>query len=222
MSSNNVSPAASSGLESPVSHGPGQPGPSSDVSNDGVSDDASSHSSEDNPLDNVIEISLPEAHPSNTVKYIEVIRKFMPKLLEKYDLHVILAFDWSKCQRVAQEPSSGNLNLHASTETQSNFTEEAVTILAKFMEELFKAVQCFGYGDVTTLDKDVFAFRDDQRPCNGSEEILRRYRIFAQLVEKGPSISLVPIINTAMGIVGSSGGQHHILIIFTGMAIQLK
>ena len=73
---------------------------------------------------------------------------------------------------MAQEPSSGSLNLQASTETQSNSTKEAVTILAKYMKKLFQAVPCFGFGDVTTLDEDVFAFfADHQRHCNGIEEI---------------------------------------------------
>ena len=217
MSSNNVLPAASSGLESPVSNGPGPPGPSSDVSDSDVSDD------EDSTMDEVNETieRLRETVPFNFVTPLEEVKEVVDKLIGAPKPRIILGFDFSNGQRVAQEPSSGNLNLHASTETQSNSTKEAVTILAKYMKESFQEVPCFGFGDVTTLDKDVFSFFDDQRHCKGIEEILRMYQDFAQHA-KGQSISLVPIIRTAMDIVDSNKGQHHILIIFTGMAMQLK
>ena len=219
MRSNNVLPAASSGLESPVSNGPGPPGPSSDVSDSDVSDD------EDSTLDEVNETieRLRETVPFNFVTPLEEVKEVVDKLIGAPKPRIILGFDFSNGQMVAQEPSSGNLNLHDSTETQSNSTKEAVTILAKYMEESFQAVPCFGFGDVTTLDKDVFSFfADHQRRCNGIEEILSMYQDFAQHAKKGQSISLVPIIHTAMDIVDSSDGQHHILIIFTGMAMQLK
>jgi hypothetical protein len=250
MRSNNVLPAASSGLESPVSHGPGPPGPFSGVYDNDVFNDtfddfdfqstspSSSPRSEYSPLDEVNETierfnetierfnetieRLRETVPFNFVTYPEEVKEVMDKLIDAAKPGIILAFDFSNGQRVAQEPSSGNLNLHASTETQSNSTKEAVTILAKYTKELFEAVLCFGFGDVTTLGHHVFGFFDDQRHCNGIEEILRMHCHFAQHAKKGQSISLVPIIHAAMDIVDRSGDQHHILIIFTGMAMQLK
>jgi hypothetical protein len=232
MRSNNVLPAASSVLESQVSNGPGPPRPSSDVSDNDVSDDtfddsdfqSTSPRSEDSPLDEVNETieRLRETDPSNSDTFTEEVKQVMDKLIGAAKPVIILGFDFSKGQRVAQELSSGNLNLHASTETQSNFTTEAVTTLAEYTKESFEAVPCFGFGDVTTLNKNIFRFFDDQRHCNGIEEILRRYCHIAQHAEKGQSISLVPIIHAAMDIVDRSGDQHHILIIFTGMAMQLK
>ena len=246
MSSNNVLPAASSGLESPVSNGPGPPGPFSGVSDNDVSDDGSAGASDgesnrilnfysSSPSSNYNDVSdvpdndvsddtsVDDFVPFNFVTPLEEVKKVMDKLIGAPKPRIILGFAFSNGQMVAQEPSSGNLNLHASIETQSNSTKEAVTILAKYMEESFQAVPCFGFGDVTTLDKDFFSFfADHQRRCNGIEEILSMYQDFAQHAKKGQSISLVPIIHTAMDIVDSSGGQHHILFIFTGMAMQLK
>jgi hypothetical protein len=162
---------------------------------------------------------LRETVPFKLRKYKEVFHK----LLEERDLRIILAVADSSGQSVAQEPSSGSLNLHASTEIKKMSPKEAMTIVMKYGNnpKLFhQAVLCAGSGDVTTLDRRAFASFDDQRPCNGVEEIPRMCLQFVQHAEKGQS--LVRFIHAAKDIVDNSGGKHHQLIIFTGMAMQLK
>jgi E3 ubiquitin-protein ligase RGLG len=56
--------------------------------------------------------------------------------------------------------------------------EQAISIigqtLSKFDED--NLIPCFGFGDATTHDQDVFCFYPDLRPCNGFSEALSRYR----------------------------------------------
>ncbi|KAF0909131.1 hypothetical protein E2562_031634 [Oryza meyeriana var. granulata] len=65
----------------------------------------------------------------------------------------------------------------------------------------------------TTHDQKVFSFYPDNRPCDGFEQALDRYReIVPQLRLAGPT-SFAPVIETVIGIVDSSGGQYHVLLI---------
>ncbi|KAM0830429.1 hypothetical protein ACQ4PT_066215 [Festuca glaucescens] len=65
----------------------------------------------------------------------------------------------------------------------------------------------------TTHDQKVFSFYLDNQSCDGFEQALGRYReIVPQLRLAGPT-SFAPMIETAIGIVDSSGGQYHVLLI---------
>jgi E3 ubiquitin-protein ligase RGLG len=93
--------------------------------------------------------------------------------------------------------------------------EQAITIigrtLAAFDED--NLIPCYGFGDASTHDQDVFSFNSEDRFCNGFEEVLSRYKeIVPQLKLAGPT-SFAPIIDMAMTIVEQSGGQYHVLVI---------
>ncbi|URE19188.1 BAG domain [Musa troglodytarum] len=113
-------------------------------------------------------------------------------------------------------------------------------VLASFDED--NLIPCFGFGDcmassssssaavawfgrvvsllllllllpATTRDQGVFSFRSDHSPCHGFEEVLRCYReIVPHLQLSGPT-SFAPIVETAVYIAESSGGQYHVLVI---------
>ncbi|KAL4566635.1 hypothetical protein LXL04_030755 [Taraxacum kok-saghyz] len=93
--------------------------------------------------------------------------------------------------------------------------EEAISIigrtLASFDED--NLIPCFGFGDASTHDQEVFSFLPDDRFCDGFEEVLSRYReLVPQLRLAGPT-SFAPIIEMAITIVEQSGGQYHVLLI---------
>lgn len=56
--------------------------------------------------------------------------------------------------------------------------EQAITIigrtLAAFDED--NLIPCYGFGDASTHDQDVFSFNPEDRFCNGFEEVLGRYK----------------------------------------------
>ncbi|XP_058072321.1 E3 ubiquitin-protein ligase RGLG4-like isoform X2 [Magnolia sinica] len=65
----------------------------------------------------------------------------------------------------------------------------------------------------TTHDQAVFSFHSDHTPCHGFEEVLTCYRqIVRNLRLSGPT-SFGPIIEAAIDIVESHGGQYHVLVI---------
>lgn len=100
----------------------------------------------------------------------------------------------------------------------------------------------------STHDQEVFSFYPDGRPCDGFEEALRRYReIVPNLRLAGESdsysvgcgvipscllikctytviigpTSFAPIIETAIGIADSTGGQYHVLLIIADGQVRL-
>ncbi|KAL0341616.1 UNVERIFIED_CONTAM: E3 ubiquitin-protein ligase RGLG2 [Sesamum calycinum] len=98
---------------------------------------------------------------------------------------------------------------------EQNPYEQAISIigrtLSKFDED--NLIPCFGFGDASTHDQEVFSFFPDERFCDGFEEVLSRYReLVPQLRLAGPT-SFAPIIEMAITIVEQSGGQYHVLLI---------
>uniref|UniRef100_J3NCQ8 RING-type domain-containing protein n=2 Tax=Oryza brachyantha TaxID=4533 RepID=J3NCQ8_ORYBR len=93
--------------------------------------------------------------------------------------------------------------------------EQAISIIGQTLSAFDEdnLIPCYGFGDASTHDQDVFAFYPDERPCNGFQEALARYReIVPHLRLSGPT-SFSPIIEMATTIVEQSGGQYHVLVI---------
>ncbi|KAK9004022.1 hypothetical protein V6N11_001840 [Hibiscus sabdariffa] len=86
-------------------------------------------------------------------------------------------------------------------------------ILASLGEDEDNPIPCYGFGDASTHDRDVFSFYSDGRFCNGLQQVLSRYREIVSLVELSGPTSFAPIIEMALTIVEQSGGQYHVLVI---------
>ncbi|XP_072981171.1 E3 ubiquitin-protein ligase RGLG5-like isoform X2 [Typha angustifolia] len=128
--------------------------------------------------------------------------------------NLIVGIDFTKSNEWTGKVSFNRRSLHAIGNTPNPY-EQALSIigrtLAKFDDD--NLIPCFGFGDASTHDQEVFSFYPDNRPCDGFEEALERYReIVPHLRLAGPT-SFAPIIETATGIVDNSGGQYHVLLI---------
>ncbi|ONK68388.1 uncharacterized protein A4U43_C05F10900 [Asparagus officinalis] len=128
--------------------------------------------------------------------------------------NLIVGIDFTKSNEWTGKISFNRRSLH-SIGTTPNPYQQAISIigrtLAVFDED--NLIPCFGFGDATTHDQEVFSFYPDNQPCNGFEEALQRYQeIVPDLHLAGPT-SFAPIIETAIGIVDSTGGQYHVLLL---------
>lgn len=127
---------------------------------------------------------------------------------------LIVGIDFTKSNEWTGKYSFGGKSLHA-IGPRPNPYEQAISIigrtLAGFDED--DMIPCFGFGDASTHDQDVFSFYQDHHSCNGFDEALVRYRqIVPNLKLSGPT-SFAPIIEVAMRTVEQSGGQYHVLVI---------
>ncbi|XP_072963781.1 E3 ubiquitin-protein ligase RGLG2-like [Typha angustifolia] len=128
--------------------------------------------------------------------------------------NLIVGIDFTKSNEWTGKMSFNRRCLHDIASTPNPY-EQAISIIGRTLSAFDEdnLIPCFGFGDASTHDKEVFSFYPDNRPCDGFEEALRRYReIVPNLRLAGPT-SFAPIIEAATGIVDSTGGQYHVLLI---------
>ncbi|KAJ0760132.1 putative von Willebrand factor, type A, copine, von Willebrand factor A-like domain superfamily [Helianthus annuus] len=128
--------------------------------------------------------------------------------------NLIVGVDFTKSNEWTGKRSFNRRSLHHIGNDMNPY-EEAISIigrtLASFDED--NLIPCFGFGDASTHDQEVFSFYPGDRFCDGFEDVLKRYRELApQLRLAGPT-SFAPIIEMAITIVEQSGGQYHVLLI---------
>ncbi|XP_050374365.1 E3 ubiquitin-protein ligase RGLG5-like [Argentina anserina] len=128
--------------------------------------------------------------------------------------NLIVGIDFTKSNEWTGSRSFGRKSLHH-IGTGHNPYEQAISIIGKTLSAFDEdnLIPCYGFGDASTHDQDVFSFYPDDCVCTGFEEVLTRYReIVPGLRLAGPT-SFAPIIEMAMTIVEQSGGQYHVLLI---------
>ncbi|KAL1568317.1 E3 ubiquitin-protein ligase rglg2 [Salvia divinorum] len=128
--------------------------------------------------------------------------------------NLIVGIDFTKSNEWTGARSFHRRSLHHIGDEQNPY-EQAISIigrtLSKFDED--NMIPCFGFGDASTHDQEVFSFFPDERFCEGFEEVMSRYReLVPQLRLAGPT-SFAPVIEMAITIVEQSRGQYHVLVI---------
>ncbi|XP_013648619.2 E3 ubiquitin-protein ligase RGLG4-like [Brassica napus] len=128
--------------------------------------------------------------------------------------NLILGIDFTKSNEWSGKTSFNGKSLHALGRIQNPYEKAIFVIgqtLAPFDED--NLIPCFGFGDSTTHDEEVFSFHSDNSPCHGFEEVLACYkRITPNLILSGPT-SYGPLIDAAVDIVEKNNGQFHVLVI---------
>ncbi|XP_015882382.1 E3 ubiquitin-protein ligase RGLG2 [Ziziphus jujuba] len=128
--------------------------------------------------------------------------------------NLIVGIDFTKSNEWTGARSFQRKSLHHIGDAQNPY-EQAISIIGKTLSSFDEdnLIPCFGFGDASTHDQEVFSFYPDERFCNGFEEVLTRYReLVPQLRLAGPT-SFAPIIEMGITIVEQSGGQYHVLVI---------
>ncbi|KAG8048475.1 hypothetical protein GUJ93_ZPchr0009g459 [Zizania palustris] len=142
----------------------------------------------------------------------EVIEALAHAGLESSNL--IIGIDFTKSNEWTGKKSFNGMSLHHIGDSPNPY-EQAISIIGQTLSAFDEdnLIPCYGFGDASTHDQDVFGFYPDERPCNGFQEALARYReIVPHLRLSGPT-SFSPIIEMATTIVEQSGGQYHVLVI---------
>ncbi|TYG59283.1 hypothetical protein ES288_D08G289400v1 [Gossypium darwinii] len=128
--------------------------------------------------------------------------------------NLIIGIDFTKSNEWTGQVSFNNRSLHAIGAAPNPY-EKAISIIGKTLAPFDddNLIPCLGFGDATTHDDEVFSFHSDHSSCHGFEEVLDCYKkIVPNLRLSGPT-SYAPVIDAAIDIVESSGGQFHVLVI---------
>lgn len=128
--------------------------------------------------------------------------------------NLIIGIDFTKSNEWTGKISFNNRSLHKIGDIPNPY-EKAISIIGKTLAPFDEdnLIPCFGFGDSTTHDQEVFSFHNDHSPCHGFEEVLSCYQqIVPNLRLSGPT-SYAPVVEAAVDIVEKSGGQYHVLVI---------
>ncbi|XP_004309992.1 PREDICTED: E3 ubiquitin-protein ligase RGLG2-like [Fragaria vesca subsp. vesca] len=128
--------------------------------------------------------------------------------------NLIVGIDFTKSNDWTGSRSFGRKSLHHMGTSQNPY-EQAISIIGKTLSAFDEdnLIPCYGFGDASTHDQDVFSFYPDDCVCTGFEEVLTRYREIVPALRLAGPTSFAPIIEMAMTIVEQSGGQYHVLLI---------
>ncbi|MBA0681053.1 hypothetical protein Goari_012715, partial [Gossypium aridum] len=142
--------------------------------------------------------------------------------------NLIIGIDFTKSNEWTGQVSFNNRSLHAIGAAPNPY-EKAISIIGKTLAPFDddNLIPCLGFGDATTHDHEVFSFHSDHSSCHGFEEVLdcykkivpnlrlsgsHLYNLFITNITPGPT-SYAPVIDAAIDVVESSGGQFHVLVI---------
>ncbi|KAK1350627.1 hypothetical protein POM88_054662 [Heracleum sosnowskyi] len=128
--------------------------------------------------------------------------------------NLIVGIDFTKSNEWTGARSYQRRSLHHLGDSLNPYEQAISTIgrtLSAFDED--NLIPCYGFGDATTHDQDVFSFFPDDKPCTGFEEALTRYREIVPRIRLAGPTSFAPVIETAIGIVNETGRQYHVLLI---------
>lgn len=128
--------------------------------------------------------------------------------------NLIVGIDFTKSNEWTGARSYQRRSLHHLSDSLNPY-EQAISIIGRTLSVFDEdnLIPCYGFGDASTHDQEVFSFFPDDKPCTGFEEALTRYREIVPRIRLAGPTSFAPIIETAIGIVNESGGQYHVLLI---------
>ncbi|KAJ9169445.1 hypothetical protein P3X46_017642 [Hevea brasiliensis] len=91
--------------------------------------------------------------------------------------NLIVGIDFTKSNEWTGARSFNRRSLHHIGSEQNPY-EQAISIIGRTLSAFDEdnLIPCFGFGDESTNDQEVFSFHQDERFCNGFEEVLARYR----------------------------------------------
>lgn len=128
--------------------------------------------------------------------------------------NLIIGIDFTKSNEWTGKKSFSGRSLHHIGSGQNPY-EQAITIIGKTLAAFDddNLIPCYGFGDASTHDQDVFSFYPDGAYCKGFEDVLSRYRELVPSLKLAGPTSFAPIIEKAMAVVNQNGGQYHVLLI---------
>ncbi|KAJ8465827.1 hypothetical protein OPV22_028379 [Ensete ventricosum] len=128
--------------------------------------------------------------------------------------NLIVGIDFTKSNEWTGKVSFNRRCLHDIGNTPNPY-EQAISIIGRTLSTFDEdnLIPCFGFGDASTHDQEVFSFYPENQPCNGFEEALGRYKELIPNARLAGPTSFAPIIETAISIVDNTGGQYHVLLI---------
>jgi len=128
--------------------------------------------------------------------------------------NLIIGVDYTASNDWSGQRTFGGKCLHKISPGSMNPYQAAINIIGKTLEvyDDDKLIPAFGFGDASTSDHSIFAFKPDG-PCFTFQEVLKRYNEITPAINLGGPTSFAPLIRAAIDIVKANNNSYHILVI---------
>ena len=128
--------------------------------------------------------------------------------------NLIVGIDFTKSNTWTGRATNGGRCLHDCSTGAPNPYEAALAIIAKTLAPFDDdgLIPVYGFGCSRSTDRCVVAFKPNDEPCSGFEELHARYRAMVGATNLAGPTSFGPLIRQAASVVKRTG-QYHILVI---------
>ena len=159
-----------------------------------------------------------EAIGDHFENYEEVTKAIKNAGLE--DCNLIIGIDFTASNEWQGRKSFDHRSLHhiAKNSKRINPYQRVISSIGETLSSFDEdnLIPVYGFGDKTTKDASVFPFYENEIPCKGFDDVMRRYNEVVQSVDLSGPTSFAPIIRKAIEITGTRGSYHILLIIADG------
>lgn len=137
--------------------------------------------------------------------------------------NVIFGVDFTRSNVDQGRKTFNGKCLHEIDSEELNPYQSVIKILGRTLEKFDddNIIPCFGFGDVTTKDINVFPFREEGY-CRGFHDVLSAYNQVAKRVRMSGPTSFAPLIYKAIDIVRETRSYHILVVIADGQMTSEK
>ncbi|XP_030964945.1 E3 ubiquitin-protein ligase RGLG4-like [Quercus lobata] len=108
---------------------------------------------------------------------------------------LLIGIDFTRSNEWTGKVSFNNRSLHGIGDAPNPY-EKAISIIGKTLAPFDgdNIIACFGFGDETTHDQEVFSFHSDHSPCHGLKAALSCYRKITRNAKLAGPTSYAPVL----------------------------
>ena len=154
--------------------------------------------------------------------YEDIIKAIKNTGLE--DCNLIIGIDFTASNEWQGRKTFDHRSLHyvSKSSRRANPYQKVIGAMAETLSafDADNLIPVYGFGDKTTKDTAVFPFCENDLPCAGFDDVLRRYNDIVQTVDLSGPTNFEPIIRKAIEIVKSKKSYHILLIIADGQVTE--
>jgi len=160
--------------------------------------------------------------PDRYTSYSQVSQALRHAGLESSQL--VVGIDFTKSNTWTGTKTFGGRCLHEMSPHRYNPYQQVLSIIAKTLADFDDdgMIPAYGFGDMRSKSKRVFSFNEDDTPCMGLDDVLKRYnQIVPTLNFSGPT-NFAPIIRQVTELVRRTQEYHILLLTADGQVDEVK